>query len=623
MATVATLILLLPLCGFLSVLLLGHYLSEKQVGVIGTGVVAASFVLAVVSFVLLLHHSAREVTVNLFSWISVGTLHVPAALLVDPLSITMCLFVTGISALIHLYSIGYMHGEKDFRKFFLYMNLFVFSMLLLVLANNLVLTFVGWEGVGLCSYWLVSYYFDRDSAASAGKKAFIYNRVGDVGMLIAMFLLFSRLHTLTYLAIFERAGTLTPTVATLVVLALLLAATGKSAQIPLFNWLPDAMEGPTPVSALIHAATMVTAGVYLLVRMSPVLALSHSGRLTIAVIGGVTAFVAATIATSQKDIKKVLAFSTISQIGYMVLAVGVGAYGAAIFLMISHAFFKALLFLGSGSVIHSLNGEQDMRKMGGLQKYLPLTFPTFLVGWLAISGIPPFAGFWSKGDVLTNVFEHNKALWALGVLTAILTAYYMTRLFILTFRGTERFREDTEGHDPHESPWVMTTPLVVLAALTVLGGILDLPWVHHDSLAGFLAPTFGYVAAGGHADTVAQYGLALVDVAAAIFGLLAAFSIWRNITESSRYESSFLEHIWHWDDFYDATIGRPLTEAAQFGDDVIEPKVIDGAVTGLAVSVRRSAEGLRKVQSGFVRHYALATVLGLAVIIVYLVARVG
>jgi NADH-quinone oxidoreductase subunit L len=623
MATVATLVLLLPLCGFLSVMLLGHYLSEKQVGIIGTGVVAASFVLAVVSFALLLHHSSREVTVNLFSWISVGTLHVPAALLVDPLSITMCLFVTGISALIHLYSIGYMHGEKDFRKFFLYMNLFVFSMLLLVLANNLVLTFVGWEGVGLCSYWLVSYYFDRDSAASAGKKAFIYNRVGDVGMLIAMFLLFSRLHTLTYLAIFERAGTLTPTVATLVVLALLLAATGKSAQIPLFNWLPDAMEGPTPVSALIHAATMVTAGVYLLVRMSPVLALSHSGRLTIAVIGGVTAFVAATIATSQKDIKKVLAFSTISQIGYMVLAVGVGAYGAAIFLMISHAFFKALLFLGSGSVIHSLNGEQDMRKMGGLQKYLPLTFPTFLIGWLAISGIPPFAGFWSKGDVLTNVFEHNKALWALGVLTAILTAYYMTRLFILTFRGTERFREDTEGHDPHESPWVMTTPLVVLAALTVLGGILDLPWVHHDSLAGFLAPTFGYVAAGGRADTVAQYGLALVDVAAAIFGLLAAFSIWRNITESSRYESSFLEHVWHWDDFYDATIGRPLTDAAQFGDDVIEPKVIDGAVTGLAVSVRRSAEGLRKVQSGFVRHYALATVLGLAVIIVYLVARVG
>ena len=438
-----------------------------------------------------------------------------------------------------------------------------------------------------------------------------------------MFLLFSRLHTLTYLGIFSKVGTLSPTIATLTVLALLLAATGKSAQIPLFNWLPDAMEGPTPVSALIHAATMVTAGVYLLVRMSPVLALSSSGRMTIAVIGGVTAFVAATIATSQKDIKKVLAFSTVSQIGYMVLAVGVGAYTAAIFLMISHAFFKALLFLGSGSVIHSLNGEQDMRRMGGLAKYLPLTFPTFLIGWLTISGIPPFAGFWSKGDVLTNVFEHNKPLWVLGVATAILTGYYMSRLFVLTFRGTERFREETHGHDPHESPWVMTVPLVVLAALSIVGGLLDLPWVHHDSLGGFLTPTFGYVAAGGHASTLAQYGLAAVDVAAAIIGLLAAFTIWRDISSSTKYEIPFLEHVWHWDDAYDAVIGRPLTEAAQFSDDVIEPRVIDGAITGVAVSVRRSGEGLRKVQSGFVRHYALATVLGLAVVLVYLVARVA
>src|ERR1019366_7050965 len=532
MAHVATLILLLPLVGFVFVLANGANLKERAVGAVATGVVALSFVSSVVVFVLLLHDQSREVTVQLFTWISVDTLHVPAALLVDPLSITMCLFVTGISTLIHLYSTAYMDGEKDFRKFFLYMNLFVFSMLTLVLANNLVLTFVGWEGVGVCSYWLVSFYFERDSAASAGKKAFIYNRVGDIGLLLAMFLLFAHTHTLTYLGIFSSTSLLSPTVATLVVLSLLLAATGKSAQIPLFNWLPDAMEGPTPVSALIHAATMVTAGVFLLVRMSPVLALSSSGRMSIAVIGGVTAFVAATIATAQKDIKKVLAFSTVSQIGYMVLAVGVGAYGAAIFLMVSHAFFKALLFLGSGSVIHSLGGEQDMRKMGGMAKWLPLTFPTFLIGWLTISGVPPFAGFWAKGDVLTNVFAHNKLLWALGVVTAILTAYYMSRLFILTFRGTERFREDTHGHDPHESPWVMTTPLVVLAALSVLGGVLDLPWIHHDSLAGFLAPTLGYVATAGHADTVAQYGLALVDVAAAVLGLLAAFSIWRNISES-------------------------------------------------------------------------------------------
>ncbi|MHB8827023.1 MAG: NADH-quinone oxidoreductase subunit L [Acidimicrobiales bacterium] len=623
MAHLATLILLLPLAGFLFVLVNGPRMSERAVGAVATGAVTLSFVLSVAAFVTLLSSSSREVTVNLFSWISVGTLNVPAALLMDPLSITMSLFVTGISALIHLYSMGYMHGERDYRKFFLYLNLFVFSMLTLVLANNLVLTFVGWEGVGVCSYWLISYYFDRDSAASAGKKAFIYNRIGDVGMLVAMFLLFSHLHTLTYLSIFAGAGHLDSTTATVVVLALLLGATGKSAQIPLFNWLPDAMEGPTPVSALIHAATMVTAGVYLLVRMSPVLALSGGGRATIAVIGALTAFVAATIATSQKDIKKVLAFSTVSQIGYMVLAVGAGAYAAAIFLMVAHAFFKALLFLGSGSVIHSLHGEQDLRKMGALAKFLPLTFPTFLVGWLAISGIPPFAGFWAKGDVLISVFSYSKPLWILGVVTAILTAYYMSRLFVLTFQGTERFREVTHGVDPHESSWVMTLPLVVLAVLSVLGGALDLPWVHHSSLAAFLAPTFGYVPALAAQSTLAQWGLAAVDVAAALVGLLAAFSIWRDRVSSPRYEKSFLEHVWHWDDAYDAAIGRPLTAASQFGGDVVEPRVIDGAVTGLAVLVRRSAEGSRKIQSGFVRHYALATVLGLAVIVVYLVARVG
>ncbi len=623
MAPLATLILLMPLAGFLFVLINGARMSEREIGTVATTAIATSFALSVAAFLTLLSSSSREVTVQLFTWISVGTLHVPAALLVDPLSITMSLFVTGISALIHLYSMGYMHAERDYRKFFLYLNLFVFSMLTLVLANNLVLTFVGWEGVGVCSYWLVSYYFDRDSAASAGKKAFIYNRVGDVGLLVAMFLLFGHLHTLTYLSVFASAGTLDPTVATLVVLALLLAATGKSAQIPLFNWLPDAMEGPTPVSALIHAATMVTAGVYLLVRMSPVLALSSGGRATIAVIGGVTAFVAATIATSQKDIKKVLAFSTVSQIGYMVLAVGAGAYAAAIFLMVSHAFFKALLFLGSGSVIHSLHGEQDLRKMGALAKFLPLTFPTFLVGWLAISGIPPFAGFWSKGDVLTNVFSYSKPLWILGVVTAILTAYYMSRLFVLTFQGTERFREVTHGADPHESPWVMTTPLVVLAALSLLGGALDLPWVHHNSLAGFLAPTFGYVGAHAAPTTMAQVGLASVDVVAAILGLLAAFSIWRDRVSSTRYEKSFFEHVWHWDDAYDTVLARPLTAASEFAGAVIEPRVIDGAVTGVAVAVRRSAEGARKVQSGFARHYALASVLGLAVIVTYLVARVG
>ena len=621
MSTWATLIVLLPLFGFLYVLVAGRDASEAHVGAVATGVVGLSFVAGVITFLQLISHAHREATVSLFTWISAGGLHVPAALLVDPLSITMVLFVTGISTLIHLYSIGYMHGERDYRKFFLYLNLFVFSMLVLVLANNLVLTFVGWEGVGVCSYWLVSYYFDRPAAASAGKKAFIYNRVGDVGLLVAMFLLFHATHSLTYLTVFAGLHAVSPTVATLVVLALLLGASGKSAQIPLFNWLPDAMEGPTPVSALIHAATMVTAGVYLLVRMSPVLALSSSGRMTIAVIGGATSFAAATIATSQQDIKKVLAFSTVSQIGYMVLAVGVGAYSAAIFLMVAHAFFKALLFLGSGSVIHSLGGEQDMNKMGALAKFLPLTFPTFLIGYLAIAGIPPFAGFWAKGDVLTNVYDHNRALWLLGVLTAVLTAYYMTRLFVMTFRGQERFRELTHGHDPHESPWVMTLPLLVLATLSVLGGLLNLPWAHGHSLATFLAPTFGYVAPSATLSTSAQWTLSLVDVAAAILGLAAAASVWRDLGRAKRFESTFFARVWFWDDAYDAVIGRPLTRVAEFSDTVIETKVIDGAVGAVAESVRDGGDALAKVHSGFVRHYALAMTLGLVVLLTFLLSR--
>ena len=623
MGHLATLIVLLPLVGALALWLLGGRVSERLVGSVATTAVAASFAATVAVTLSLLHDRHREITVHLFNWIPVGPLHVPAALLVDPLSVTMCLFVTGISALIHLYSTAYMHGERDYRKFFIYLNLFVFSMLVLVLANNLVLTFVGWEGVGVCSYWLVSFYFERPAAASAGKKAFLYNRVGDVGLLLAMFLIFSRTHTLTYLNVFHRAGTLSPTVATLAVLALLLGATGKSAQIPLFNWLPDAMEGPTPVSALIHAATMVTAGVYLLVRMSPVLAMSPDGRATIALIGAATAFVAATIATAQRDIKKVLAFSTVSQIGYMVLAVGVGAYAAAIFLMVAHAFYKALLFLGAGSVIHSLGGEQDLGRMGALARYLPLTYPTFVVAWLAISGVPPFAGFFAKGDVLTEVYRHNRILWALAVLTAVLTAYYMSRLFVLTFRGRERFREVTHGHDPHESPWVMTVPLVVLAVLAAVGGVLNLPWAHANSLAGFLTPTFGYVTPVAAASSLTAWGLAVVDVAAAIIGVVAAYSIWRDRSASVRYESPFLARVWHWDDGYDAVIGRPLTRAARVANDVVEPRIIDGAVTGVAVSLRRSAEGLRKAQSGFARQYSLAMVLGLSVVVVYLVARVG
>jgi NADH-quinone oxidoreductase subunit L len=624
MAQLALLVVALPLMGFFVNLVTGRSLHERTLGGISTFAVGASFAAAVALYAQLLHQGSREMVVHLFTWISVGTFHVNANLLVDPLSVTMILFVTGISTLIHLYSIGYMHGERDFRKFFLYLNLFVFSMLILVLAANLLLTFVGWEGVGVCSYWLVSYYFEKDSAASAGKKAFIYNRVGDLGLLAAMFMIFHHIGSLDYLTIFSHVSALAPfgTTALLITLALLLAATGKSAQIPLFNWLPDAMEGPTPVSALIHAATMVTAGVYLLVRMSPVINLNATGPHVIAIVGATTAFVAATVACAQRDIKKVLAFSTVSQIGYMVMAVGIGAYAAAIFLMVAHAFFKALLFLGSGSVIHSLHGEQDMRRMGALRRFLPLTFPTFVIGWLAIAGVPPLAGFWAKGDIITNLFTHNKVLWVAALVTAILTAYYMTRLFVMTFTGQERFRDVTHGDDPHESPWMMTLPLVVLSLLTVVGGAIDLPWVHRLSLANFLTPALGPVTPVAELSTKTQWILGSTDAAVAVVGILVATRLWRGRTSSSTLEPSFLAHVWRWDDLYDATIGRPLTALSRFLSTAVDEEIIDGTVRTVTSRTIASSEGLRRIQTGFVRHYGAVMTVSTAILLVYVVARV-
>jgi len=608
------------LAGFLVLLTFGRRIGEPIAGWIGTIAITAAFVVSIVTWIGLLHQSDREVTQNLFNWIPIGGVQVKAALLIDPLSVTMCLFVTGVSALIHLYSIGYMHKERDFTKFYVYLNLFVFSMLVLVLANNLLLTFVGWEGVGVCSYWLVSFYFEKDSAASAGKKAFIYNRIGDVGMLIAIFIFVTHLHTLDYLQINSVAGAhLSSTDLTIAVLALLLAATGKSAQIPLFNWLPDAMEGPTPVSALIHAATMVTAGVYLLCRMNHVLAFSGSGRATIAVIGGVTAFVAATIATSQSDIKKVLAFSTVSQIGYMVLAVGSGAYIAAIFLMVCHAFYKGLLFLGAGSVIHGLHGEQELDRMGGLRKLMAWTYATFLVAWLTISGVPPFSAFFSKGDVLKGAYEYSKPLWALGVVTALLTAYYMSRLFYLAFTGDPRFLEATADgrpalHEPHESPWVMRIPLLVLAVFAAAGGLLGTP------LTNFLTPVFA-----GNLPIPLSHGtqiaLEVLDAVIAVGGIAIAWVLWRGRSERPSLTPRFLFRVWYWDDAYDAVIGRPGTELANFSAETIDPKVIDGAVMGIATLVRRTSLQARKLQSGYVRSYALLMTVGVVLFIAYLLAR--
>ena len=618
---------LFPLVGFVLLVAFGKRMNERTAGIIGTTAVAAAFVVAAASFVALLGTANREVTQSLFTWIPVGSLQVKVSFLLDPLSVTMVLFVTFISALIHLYSMGYMHGERDYTKFFIYLNLFVASMLVLVLATNLLLTFVGWEGVGVCSYWLVSFYFDKDAAASAGKKAFIYNRIGDVGLLLAMFLIFSNVGTLDYLSIFSHSSAFSSLTATLIVLALLLAASGKSAQIPLFNWLPDAMEGPTPVSALIHAATMVTAGVYLLCRMNPVLHLAPNAEVVIAVIGAATAFVAATVATAQDDIKKVLAFSTVSQIGFMVMAVGANAYIAAIFLMVCHAFYKALLFLSAGSVIHGLHHEQDIKRMGGLRKFMPWTFGAFLIGWLSIAGVPPFASFWSKGDVLDNVYRHYPALWALGIVTALLTAYYMSRLFYLTFTGKARFLE--QGPDgeratetPHESPWSMRLPLVVLAIGSLAVSFIDLPWAHDISLAHFLEPVFRTTIYEPHESTSLQYILATIDALVALAGVVIAWVIWSKKTDRPNLERPFFKNVWYWDNFYDLVIGRPLTRFSQFCLNVVDLKVLDGAVNGMASLATRSAKGLRKVQTGQVRQYALVLVAGIAALLLYLLIRV-
>jgi NADH-quinone oxidoreductase subunit L len=617
---------LVPLGGFIVLVALGRRLGDPWAGWLATLAVVGSFVVACLTLagMLDLPASARHFSENYYTWIGVAGLQVKVGVLVDPLSVTMCLFVTGVSALIHLYSIGYMRGDPDFPKFFIYLNLFVFSMLVLVLANNLLVTFVGWEGVGLCSYWLVSYWYGRPAAASAGKKAFIYNRIGDAGFLIAVFLLFSRTGTLDFTSMFAHRGALGSGAATAAGLLLLLAATGKSAQIPLFNWLPDAMEGPTPVSALIHAATMVTAGVYLLCRVNPVLALSPDAMWVVAGIGGATAFVAATIATAQQDIKKALAFSTVSQIGYMVLAVGSGAYVAAIFLMVAHAFYKALLFLGAGSVIHGLHDEQDMKRMGGLARLMPWTYATFLVAWLAIAGNPPLSGFWAKGDILANVYAKSHALWALGVVTAILTAYYMTRLFVLSFLGDPRWARAVDGHrvqPPHESPWTMRFPLVVLALLALVAGGMNLPWIHSGGLDLWLHPVFGANLFQAHESAGLQVALGVVDAAMAVIGLGLGYVLWRRTTDRPVLENAFLQRVWFWDDVYDAVIGRPGQRLARFAATVVDSRVIDGAVNGSAELVRRASGSTRRLQTGYVRNYALGIALGLAGVVAFLASR--
>ena len=623
----------LPLAGFLLILLFGRILGEPRAGILATAMTASSFVVTVGVYLDLLSRTAEERhhVVTLFSWLPVGTLHIDMALLADPLSITMALFVTGIGSLIHLYSIGYMHGDPKFSKFFLYLNLFVFSMLMLVLGENLLVTFLGWEGVGACSYFLISFWHTRDSAATAGKKAFVTNRVGDWGMMVAMFLAFSSVGTLSYAGINAAAdgGKIAAVTATGIAMMLFVGACGKSAQLPLYIWLPDAMEGPTPVSALIHAATMVTSGVFLLTRMAPVLHASYpwAGDV-IATVGALTALFAATIAVAQTDIKKVLAYSTVSQLGFMFLAIGSGAYVAAIFHMVTHAFFKALLFLGSGSVIHGMHHEQDMRKMGALRKLMPITGFTFIIGWLAIAGIPPFAGFWSKDEVLLYAFANNRLLWLIGVITALLTAYYMTRQVIMVFFGEARWNDHAEengahgDHTPHESPWTMVTPLVVLAGLSIVGGAMQLPFsksthflehwlepvVHHSEVS--IAGTWAYSN---------KWLLLVVAILIAVSGVVAAIAVYSK-GKFKIIEPKILADAWRYDSAVSAIVGGP-GRAAFGGVAAFDAKVVDGAVNGIGIEVRAASGLLRKVQSGLVRSYAFVIGLGAVVLLAWFLLR--
>ena len=622
-----------PLFGALVIMVLGRRLGEPKSGWLAAAMPFASFIVAVSVYFDLLSRDEedRHQVVRLFSWIPVGELQIDVALLADPLSVTMALFITGIGSLIHLYAIGYMHGDPKFSKFFLYLNLFVFSMLMLVLGENLLVTFLGWEGVGACSYFLISFWHTRDSAAVAGKKAFVTNRIGDFGVMTAMFLAFSTIGSVSYESINDAAssGAIAQVTATAIALLLFVGACGKSAQLPLYLWLPDAMEGPTPVSALIHAATMVTSGVFLMTRMSPVLHASYEwAPMTIATIGAATALFAASIAVAQNDIKKVLAYSTVSQLGYMFLAVGSGAYVAAIFHMVTHAFFKALLFLGSGSVIHGMHHEQDMRRMGALRKLMPVTAITFIIGWLAIAGVPPFAGFWSKDEILLYVYANNRGLYVVGLITALLTAYYMTRQVIMVFYGEAKWKDHAHEHgahgdfEPHESPKIMLIPLVVLAGLSVVGGAMQLPF---SSKLHFLEHWLAPVVHDAEADIKKtwaydnKYILLGVAVIVAFAGIAAAYAVYAK-KKVKAIEPAILEQAW----MYDATAaklvggpGRAAFNAVAWADS----RIVDGAVNGTATFVRGVAGQVRKSQSGFTRVYAALMTIGAVALLAWFVLR--
>jgi NADH-quinone oxidoreductase subunit L len=632
----------LPLLGFLINGIFGSKIkNEKVIGIIGSSTIGLSFIISFIAFweTLALPLDQRQLIISLFTWLKVGNLDVSFAYQVDQLSLIMALIVTGVGFIIHVYSIGYMHGDKGFWRYFAYLNLFIFAMMNLILADNFLLLFLGWEGVGLCSYLLIGFWYDRkfekSTTADAAKKAFIVNRIGDFGFLLGMFLIYLTFGSLNFNDVFSKANVFSVSTATygFIALFLFIGATGKSAQIPLYVWLPDAMAGPTPVSALIHAATMVTAGVYMVARCSIIFASAPDIMMVVAIIGILTAFFAATIGIVQNDIKKVLAYSTVSQLGYMFVAMGVGAFGAGIFHVMTHAFFKALLFLGAGSVIHAMNNEQDIQNYGGLKKYMPHTALTFLIAALAISGIPPLSGFFSKDEILwysyTNV---GIILWIAGVITALMTAFYMFRLYILTFEGKERF-----GHHqhPHESPKVMTVPLIILAFFSIIAGFIGIPEVFSgeggNQFKYWLYPIFAdankrMVQYGFHShfEEILLMTVSVLVAAVSIFFARYIYLKSQKIAENvSKKFSGVYKTLWnkyYVDEIYDAVIVNPIVVVSKkvfwkFTDG----KIIDGFIHSIAAFIDSSASMIRKFQTGIAQFYAIIMVFGIAITLFWII----
>ena len=617
---------LLPLIGFLINGLGRKLLPKGAVSVIGSGTVLGSFLLSLMVFFRLDELSGRQISrsarivadpvFHYFDFINAGSLNIPFSFQIDQLSTVFLLIITGVGFLIHVYSTAYMHDEKreHFARYFSYLNLFVFSMLLLVMGANYVIMFIGWEGVGLCSYLLIGYWFKNIEFTKAAKKAFVMNRIGDLGFLLAIFWLVARFDSVNYSEIFSHLDKLSTGDITGITLLLFLGATGKSAQIPLYTWLPDAMAGPTPVSALIHAATMVTAGIYMIARSNALYLHAEVTNNIIAIIGAATALFAATIALKQNDIKKVLAYSTVSQLGYMFLALGSGAYVAAVFHVMTHAFFKALLFLGSGSVIHAMSGQQDIRFMGGLSRKLKITYITFLIGCLAIAGIPPLSGFFSKDSILLAAFEHNKVLYVIGLITAGLTAFYMFRLLFITFSGGFRGTEE-QRHHVHESPAAMTIPLIVLAFLSIIGGLVGIPELFaegRDKLGEFLGRAGVSNISHGEVALSTEWMLVGITTAVAVIGIIIAWVRFRNYREEQPSAlGRVLENKWYVDEFYDAIIVRPINRLSSFANTFFEKNGIDALVNGVGRLVNYSGRQLRWLQSGQVGSYVLLMVISM------------